>query len=293
MPDVVLPVLNEVEALPWVLSRMPDGYRPLVVDNGSDDGSAETASALGVDVVFEPRRGFGAACAAGLAAASDEVVCFMDADGSFDPVELPKVADPIRLGRSDLVLGARMALQGRLAASRSRCQSGPHGRGAAADVTFPAGSRAHAGRPEAAAGRARHSGSTVWLASRDGPTCSHTGLAGRRGRRHLPPPYRPFEGDRDGPGHPAGNRRHGRATPMTVPARRGGTGLAVQVVVIAKEPRPGAVKTRLCPPLMPEAGRRAGRGRTGRHVRGDRLHRGPVPGHGPRGAARSLGATWL
>lgn len=112
MPDVVLPVLNEAEALPWVLSRMPDGYRPLVVDNGSNDGSAETASALGADVVFEPRRGFGAACAAGLAAARDEVVCFMDADGSFDPVELPKVADPIRLGRSDLVLGERMALKG-------------------------------------------------------------------------------------------------------------------------------------------------------------------------------------
>jgi glycosyltransferase involved in cell wall biosynthesis len=112
MPDVVLPVLNEAEALPWVLSRMPDGYRPLVVDNGSDDGSAETASGLGADVVFEPRRGFGAACAAGLAAARDEVVCFMDADGSFDPAELPKVADPVRLGQSDLVLGARIALKG-------------------------------------------------------------------------------------------------------------------------------------------------------------------------------------
>jgi glycosyltransferase involved in cell wall biosynthesis len=112
MPDVVLPVLNEAEALPWVLSRMPDGYRPLVVDNGSDDGSAETALAFGADVVFESRRGFGAACAAGLAAASDETVCFMDADGSFDPAELPKVADPVRLGRSDLVLGARMALKG-------------------------------------------------------------------------------------------------------------------------------------------------------------------------------------
>jgi glycosyltransferase involved in cell wall biosynthesis len=105
-------VLNEAEALPWVLSRMPDGYRPLVVDNGSDDGSAETAFALGADVVFESRRGFGAACAAGLAAASDEMVCFMDADGSFDPAELPKVADPVRLGQSDLVLGARMALKG-------------------------------------------------------------------------------------------------------------------------------------------------------------------------------------
>ena len=35
MPDVVLPVLDEREALPWVLGRMPAGYAPIVVDNGS------------------------------------------------------------------------------------------------------------------------------------------------------------------------------------------------------------------------------------------------------------------
>ncbi len=78
MPDVVLPVLNEAEALPWVLGRMPAGYRPIVVDNGSTDGSARLARSLGADVVPEPRRGFGAACFAGLEAATDELVCFMD-----------------------------------------------------------------------------------------------------------------------------------------------------------------------------------------------------------------------
>src|SRR5918994_28670 len=62
MPEVVLPVLDEAEALPWVLSRMPAGYRPIVVDNGSTDGSAEVAAAHGATVVSEPRRGFGAAC---------------------------------------------------------------------------------------------------------------------------------------------------------------------------------------------------------------------------------------
>ena len=44
VPDVILPVLNEREALPWVLERMPDGYAPLVVDNGSTDGSGELAA---------------------------------------------------------------------------------------------------------------------------------------------------------------------------------------------------------------------------------------------------------
>ena len=47
MPDVVLPVLDEREALPWVLGRMPPGYDPIVVDNGSTDGSGELAAALG------------------------------------------------------------------------------------------------------------------------------------------------------------------------------------------------------------------------------------------------------
>lgn len=109
MPDVVLPVLDERDALPWVLGRMPDGYAPIVVDNGSRDGSGALAARLGARVVAEPRRGFGAACWAGLAAARADVVCFMDCDASFDPRELPRVADPVAAGRADLVLGARSA----------------------------------------------------------------------------------------------------------------------------------------------------------------------------------------
>ena len=112
MADVVLPVLDEREALPWVLGRMPAGYVPIVVDNGSADGSAELAAALGARVVREPQRGFGAACWAGLAAATGEVVCFMDCDGSFDPRELPRVAEPVAAGRYDLVLGARSPAPG-------------------------------------------------------------------------------------------------------------------------------------------------------------------------------------
>jgi glycosyltransferase involved in cell wall biosynthesis len=105
--DVILPVLDEAEALPWVLDRMPRGYRPLVVDNGSRDGSPELAASLGARVVTEPRRGFGAACHTGLVAASSEVVCFMDCDGSLDPAELPLVTGPVAGGGVDLMLGAR------------------------------------------------------------------------------------------------------------------------------------------------------------------------------------------
>jgi glycosyltransferase involved in cell wall biosynthesis len=112
MPDVVLPVLDEAEAIPWVLDRMPDGYSPVVVDNGSSDGSAEIAERLGALVVREDRRGFGAACWAGLQAARDGVVCFMDCDGSLDPQDLPSVVSPLISGEADLVIGARVARHG-------------------------------------------------------------------------------------------------------------------------------------------------------------------------------------
>jgi glycosyltransferase involved in cell wall biosynthesis len=91
---------------------MPAGYAPIVVDNGSSDGSGALAARLGARVVVEPQRGFGAACWAGLRAAGADVVCFMDCDASFDPRQLPRVADPVARGGADLVLGARAAAQG-------------------------------------------------------------------------------------------------------------------------------------------------------------------------------------
>jgi glycosyltransferase involved in cell wall biosynthesis len=109
MPEVVIPVLNEAEALPWVLGRMPAGFDPIVVDNGSTDKSGTVAARLGARVVSEPQRGFGAACFAGLLAAETPIVCFMDGDGSLDPRELPLIATPLLQQRADLVLGARVA----------------------------------------------------------------------------------------------------------------------------------------------------------------------------------------
>ncbi|SCX38121.1 Glycosyl transferase family 2 [Klenkia marina] len=107
MPDVVLPCLDEAGALPWVLSRLPEGYRAIVADNGSTDGSAQIAADHGATVVHVPQRGFGAAAHAGLEAATADVVCFCDADASMDPQQLPRVAGPVEAGEADLVLGRR------------------------------------------------------------------------------------------------------------------------------------------------------------------------------------------
>ena len=105
--EVILPCLNEAEALPWVLSRLPEGYGAIVVDNGSTDDSAAIATSLGALVVTEHRRGFGAAAHAGLLAATAPIVTFCDADASMDPAELPRLVEWIESSSTDLVLGRR------------------------------------------------------------------------------------------------------------------------------------------------------------------------------------------
>jgi glycosyltransferase involved in cell wall biosynthesis len=106
--DVVLPCLDEAAALPGVLAGLPPGYRAIVVDNGSRDGSADVARRHGALVVEEPRRGFGSACAAGVAAATADLVAICDADGSLDLADLPRVVRLVADGHADLVLGRRV-----------------------------------------------------------------------------------------------------------------------------------------------------------------------------------------
>ncbi|GLW89693.1 glycosyltransferase family 2 protein [Actinokineospora globicatena] len=106
--EVVLPCLNEAEALPAVLKALPDGYSALVVDNGSTDGTAEIARGLGARVVVEPRRGYGAAVHSGLANARGDLVAVLDADGSIHPSELLTLVRLVHDG-ADLAVGRRVA----------------------------------------------------------------------------------------------------------------------------------------------------------------------------------------
>ncbi len=117
MPDpddlvtVVLPCLNEEESLPAVLAAIPTGYQALVVDNNSTDDTAGVASRHGAAVVFEPRPGYGSAVHAGLVAATTQIVAVIDADGSMDPGDLPRLVAALD-ERADLVIGRRRPVPG-------------------------------------------------------------------------------------------------------------------------------------------------------------------------------------
>ena len=123
---LVVPALDEERALPLVLAELPPGAIDVVVvvDNGSRDRTAEVARAAGAFVVREPRRGYGSACLAGLAAlfgehvdaeqrvpeplGREDVVVFLDADHSDHPQDLPALLAPILAGRADFVVGSRV-----------------------------------------------------------------------------------------------------------------------------------------------------------------------------------------
>jgi glycosyltransferase involved in cell wall biosynthesis len=115
---VLIPALNEEDALPLVLRRMPDSVgRVVVSDNGSTDRTAEIARAHGAEVVREEERGYGAACLAGIRHLAEhghapDVLVFLDADGSDDPEGIPRLVLPVLSSDADLVLGVRRGVGG-------------------------------------------------------------------------------------------------------------------------------------------------------------------------------------
>lgn len=118
---LILPALNEEQALALVLAELPRDQleRIVVVDNGSTDRTADVAARGGAELVREPRRGYGQACLAGIAhlreaapgaraMASGDVIAFLDADHSDYPEDLRRVLAPVLRGEIDLCMGSRI-----------------------------------------------------------------------------------------------------------------------------------------------------------------------------------------
>jgi glycosyltransferase involved in cell wall biosynthesis len=109
---LIIPALDEADSIGRQLDQLPPGIfaQIIVVDNGSEDRTAEVARAAGAQVVCEPRRGYGQACQAGLAALQPETtaVAFMDADLSDDPADVERLARTYAKGDWDLVVGSRV-----------------------------------------------------------------------------------------------------------------------------------------------------------------------------------------
>jgi glycosyltransferase involved in cell wall biosynthesis len=109
--SVIIPALNEAESISAVLASIPphSELEVLVVDGGSSDSTAALAVAGGARLIHEPRRGYGQACASGLAAAQGKIVVFMDADGADDPRWITELVTPILSQEAEMVLGSRLA----------------------------------------------------------------------------------------------------------------------------------------------------------------------------------------
>ena len=110
--SVIIPALNEEEPISNVVreclaTKIPNEI--IVVDNGSDDRTAECARDAGGRVVGEPRHGYGRACLAGIRALSPEceIIVFLDGDGSDCPEFMKQLVDPIAAGNCDFVIGSR------------------------------------------------------------------------------------------------------------------------------------------------------------------------------------------
>ena len=264
-------------------AAVPAGFAVIVVDNGSTDGTADVARALGATVVHESAPGYGAAVHAGLLAATSDHVAFMDGDGSFDPAELLPLLDDVRSGRADLAVGRRRPvargvwpwharLGNDLVVWWLRRRIGMPAHDIAPIRVCRRDGPARPGRP----------GPSVRLPGRAAAEGDRRGLARTRARRRLPPSRGrdPLQG--------VGLRaRHGSRRPRL---------LAGAVMTSGARRRQGAGRRPGEDPARCRdrhgRGRRAGRGRPARHHR--RLRRGlrcrPVPalarrrprGRGPR-----------
>jgi glycosyltransferase involved in cell wall biosynthesis len=117
--SVVMPCLNEEEALPICVEKIYDVFRKnnidgeiVVCDNGSTDRSVSIAESLGVHLVHQPRRGYGNAYLKGFAEARGKYIVMIDADNTYDFYQIPKFIEKLDKEHNDFVMGSRYLSDG-------------------------------------------------------------------------------------------------------------------------------------------------------------------------------------
>lgn len=106
--SVVIPTKNEEKTIGKIIERVkPCGDEILIVDGHSKDRTREIANELGVRVVLDNKKSKGDAIRVGLKEAKNEIVVFIDADGSHNPDDIPKLVKPIKDGKADIVVASR------------------------------------------------------------------------------------------------------------------------------------------------------------------------------------------
>ncbi|MCC6815152.1 MAG: glycosyltransferase family 2 protein [Saprospiraceae bacterium] len=113
--DVIIPVLNEENSIGLVIQKLPKNLirNVIVCDNGSTDSSIQVARQSGAIVVYEPERGYGAACLKGLDFIENleekpDCILFIDGDYSDYPEESTGLLEAIQIDGYDLVIGSRV-----------------------------------------------------------------------------------------------------------------------------------------------------------------------------------------
>jgi len=110
--SVVIPCYNEQDGIRSVIESMPSYVDEIVVvDNNSTDRTGEIARSLGAVVVFQPRKGYGAAYQAGLPAATGDVIATLDGDGTYPADEIGLLVDALEDQKLDFISGARFPLR--------------------------------------------------------------------------------------------------------------------------------------------------------------------------------------
>ncbi len=110
--SVVIPCYNEEDGIRYVYEGMPSYVdEVVVVDNNSTDRTAEVARSLGAKVVFQPRKGYGAAYQAGLPAATCDIIATLDGDGTYPADEISLLVDQLEDRKLDFISGARFPLR--------------------------------------------------------------------------------------------------------------------------------------------------------------------------------------